>query len=797
MPKYNPNPLFPNEPLFEIHDFSELPKSPRYTLYCNGQEQTVYHTDSFDYAIVVRRDDAPVSVEVCVSDSFKKAVLRPQSLEIPFDREENHIRFSLPYKAKVSLELDNDLKRPLLILSSCYVAPRSKGETYYFRKGQIYNVGNLELKSGESAYLEEGCVVCGRIYSNMADNVRVSGNGILYGGVWHKPDENGGRLMASFYLGKHILVEGISVVDNGVWNVVPGACRDVIIRDVNIMSRLVTGDGIDIVGCEEVLVEDCFIRACDDCVCIKACALPGPAACCNVRDIKVRRCVLWNAEPGNALEIGYELRCNEVSDVVFEDCDIIHCEYEGNQSGGVLTIHNADRAKVHNVRYENIRIEDAQEKLVDIKILDCKYSLDRVRGDVENIVFRNIDVTGPLFPVSIIRGFEMTNEMHRPRDIRFENVTVQGRTMHSANEMRMVVELAHELQFEGKVTTSMIQTLIVDDENIERQGIKRLINSYALPFQVTLASSGKMALDFIRSNAVDLMLTDVRMPIMDGLQLAEAALNEKANLQIVLISGFSEFEYAKTAMKLGVKDYLLKPVNPVEFRNTMTRIAEQIMKQNDKKDKEQFTDLQMRKYVLTCLLNGTPSEFQRMEQRREKNFSHLFVKSGISAAAAKLFRILPEISAEQTYQIIESIWRAESMQKLCDILLPILDKAEQKFAETPVKAKKLSDLSKQYIAEHYREDISLQTISESLFISPQHLSSVFKRETGQGLANYLRAYRMKCAKELLKGTRKKVSVICKEVGYPNETYFCKIFRDLYGMSPQQYRDEGTNGKEQL
>lgn len=183
--------------------------------------------------------------------------------------------------------------------------------------------------------------------------------------------------------------------------------------------------------------------------------------------------------------------------------------------------------------------------------------------------------------------------------------------------------------------------------------------------------------------------------------------------------------------------------------------------------------------------------------RREKNFSHLFVKSGISAAAAKLFRILPEISAEQTYQIIESIWRAESMQKLCDILLPILDKAEQKFAETPVKAKKLSDLSKQYIAEHYREDISLQTISESLFISPQHLSSVFKRETGQGLANYLRAYRMKCAKELLKGTRKKVSVICKEVGYPNETYFCKIFRDLYGMSPQQYRDEGTNGKEQL
>ena len=56
------------------------------------------------------------------------------------------------------------------------------------------------------------------------------------------------------------------------------------------------------------------------------------------------------------------------------------------------------------------------------------------------------------FPVSIIRGFEMHNEMHRPRHIRFENVVVHGALMHSANEMRMVVELAHELEFEGKTT---------------------------------------------------------------------------------------------------------------------------------------------------------------------------------------------------------------------------------------------------------------------------------------------------------------------------------------------------------
>ena len=173
-----------------------------------------------------------------------------------------------------------------------------------------------------------------------------------------------------------------------------------------------------------------------------------PAAMCGIS----RFGAAFFGMPNRAmrLEIGYELRCNEVSDVVFEDCDIIHCEYEGNQSGGVLTIHNADRAKVHNVRYENIRIEDAQEKLVDIKILDCKYSLDRVRGDVENIVFRNIDVTGPLFPVSIIRGFEMTNEMHRPRDIRFENVTVQAPTMPLLCQMKCAWLLSWHTNFNLK-----------------------------------------------------------------------------------------------------------------------------------------------------------------------------------------------------------------------------------------------------------------------------------------------------------------------------------------------------------
>lgn len=362
MPKFNPHPLFPENPLYEIHSEAELPHSERYELWCDGLRQTVYHTDSFDYAVVVRRNSEQFPVEIHVSTAFKDVVVRPLSAGILFEREEDTIRFTIPGHVKVSVELDGNLKTPLFILTTNYVAPPEPAPAYFFRKGHVHNIGALELKSGECAYLEEGSIVCGRIYSYKADRVSVLGNGILYGSVWHKPDENGGRLMAAFTLGDDIRIRGITIVDSGVWNLVPGACRHVSINDVNILSRLVTGDGIDIVGCEDVTIENCFIRACDDCICIKACPLPSPAACCNVKNVHVRGCTLWNAEPGNALEIGYELRCNDVSDIVFSDCDIIHCEYEGNQSGGVLTIHNADRANVHNRLMQPLIIRNLRNK---------------------------------------------------------------------------------------------------------------------------------------------------------------------------------------------------------------------------------------------------------------------------------------------------------------------------------------------------------------------------------------------------------------------------------------------------
>ena len=442
--EFVPRPLR-KEPLYHLESVNDIPSSDLYAVKVNGKEHRVYHTEFFDLISFV--DETGTSdIEVEIRETFEKLTVRPRSADIKYELKGSTVTLRMKAGERAVLELDDRLEAPLYIFSEKYVERPEKVD-YEFKSGKAYNIGCLELSSDETVYIEEGAVVSGRIYSRMADNVKILGNGILYGGNWHKWDENGAEQTIVTVLGKNIEIRGITLMDGGSWHLVPVACQNVTIEDVNILGNVITGDGIDVVGCEDVIIRNCFVRANDDCISIKGCDYQDPSGCTAIRRVRVENCIFWNAEFGNALEIGYETRGSEITDVVFKDCDIIHCQYEGNQSGGVLTIHNADRAHVHHIYYENIRIEDAQEKFIDIKTLDSKYSTDRERGMISDIYFKNIEITGGGFPVSIIRGFEMKNELCRPHGFHFENVVIHGKKICSANELRMVVELANDLEF--------------------------------------------------------------------------------------------------------------------------------------------------------------------------------------------------------------------------------------------------------------------------------------------------------------------------------------------------------------
>ena len=437
------------EPLYQLESVSDLGISPLYKVRVDGEDIDVYGNEFFHFATVVYRERGWMQeVEVTIPDDAESVRLRPSSAGLSFERDGSVLRFRIAAGQRVIVELDDDPLCPLYLLQSEQIE-KPEHTSYEFRKGRAYNIDTLRLKTGDVLYIEEGAVVSGKIWSRMADHIRIVGNGILYGGNWHEWNKNGAEQLIVTILGKDIEIRGITLLDAGGWHLVPVACEDVRIEDVNVMGKVITGDGIDIVGSRNVTVRDSFVRANDDCISIKAEEFQDPSGCAGVKHVLVENCLFWNAEFGNALEIGYETRCDEISDVVFKDCDIVHCEYEGNQSGGVLTIHNADRAFVHDIHYENIRIEDAQEKFIDIKTLDSKYSRDRIRGMISDIYFRNIEITEGVFPVSIVRGFEMKNEVCRPHDIYFENIVVHGKKIGSINELRMVKELSDGFHFCG------------------------------------------------------------------------------------------------------------------------------------------------------------------------------------------------------------------------------------------------------------------------------------------------------------------------------------------------------------
>src|SRR4051812_41758793 len=98
----------------------------------------------------------------------------------------------------------------------------------------------------------------------------------------------------------------------------------------------------------------------------------------------------------------------------------------------------------------------------------------------------------------------------------------------------------------------LFNVLIVDDEYVQREGIKDLISQYRFPFQVLEAENGLTAEQILIKNSIDILITDVKMPLMNGLELSKLARKTQHDLKIVICSGYDEFEYARSAIRLGV-----------------------------------------------------------------------------------------------------------------------------------------------------------------------------------------------------------------------------------------------------
>src|SRR3954468_3316348 len=123
----------------------------------------------------------------------------------------------------------------------------------------------------------------------------------------------------------------------------------------------------------------------------------------------------------------------------------------------------------------------------------------------------------------------------------------------------------------------MLKVIITDDEIQIRKGLRMKVDWEAEGFDIAgEASNGKEALELLRNLEIDLVITDMRMPIMDGLELAKRCQQEFPKVKVIVLSGYSDFELVRGSMKEGVKDYLLKPVAPDELVEALQKIRKEI-----------------------------------------------------------------------------------------------------------------------------------------------------------------------------------------------------------------------------
>ena len=403
------------------------------------------------------------TVEVTTAFDVRWVDIRPQINGIrPEYTSDSSFRFTIDRPMNLSLELNGRIRQQPLFLFAGEPEKNKplKGDkdVIWFDGGRIYKNVALELKDNQTVYIEGGAVVQGYIYAEGKKNIKICGRGILDGTFVRETAGNNHRFI-SFRDCDKISVEGITLHNGTTWQVAMYNCTRSVISGIRIVSESGGDDGMDIFRCRNILVEKVFAHTKDDCIAIKSGGkYPGSL---STDSILVKNCVFWNSLWGNAVEVGFELYSDEVKNIRFENIDIIHVE-----DGAAMSIHNAGPAHVHDVVFDNIRVEYADQKLFDVAVFYSEWAPDgshdsvfrekyymqgawdgvfrippgtesyhrQFRGRISNIAFKNIQVTGGPLPFSVFQGFDNEKNVS---GITIENLTFMGKRLTNTDDAKI------------------------------------------------------------------------------------------------------------------------------------------------------------------------------------------------------------------------------------------------------------------------------------------------------------------------------------------------------------------------
>ena len=367
----------------------------------------------------------------------------------------------------------------------------------------------------------------------------------------------------------------------------------------------------------------------------------------------------------------------------------------------------------------------------------------------------------------------------------------------------------------------MYKVILVDDEALIREAISKNVPWEEAGFElVGTAENGQEALKLIEECQPDLVLTDIFMPVMDGLALSAHIQANCPDVKVVIISGYDDFEYAKQAIKYEVVDYIIKPITSYELVEELKMIRTKI------NSTKLFED---QKFVREQTNVSSKAERQHEFIRQIDNLI-LAIKvesiTDIEKEVSNIFTSLRESGRDKKQLLVVVQNLALTILITLEMNAPenvegydkeglVLRLTEQKHFSDVEKmflsfcqelAKRITDLrggdnqkqaimAMDYIEKNYMNvDISLNKVCEHLCVSTSYFSVIFKNATGETFIESLTRVRMKKAKELLESTNMKNYEIATAVGYQDPHYFSSTFKKHVLMTPTEYAKQLQKGR---
>jgi len=358
----------------------------------------------------------------------------------------------------------------------------------------------------------------------------------------------------------------------------------------------------------------------------------------------------------------------------------------------------------------------------------------------------------------------------------------------------------------------MYKIIIADDEPIVRKGLLHELSKTA-DFELFEAANGQDVINIALQEEIDGILLDIVMPKLSGIHVMEHLASEGLDPIVFVISGHGNFAYAQTMLKYGVKDYILKPISQQEVGKLSRELTRKLKEKTEKLEQAEY--LKATSQILTTIVSDKQGSIVRITKELERLAESVFfaaqkgiddVKmiiekgfelfSGYDINYKKFFKqhftsLLLNISLERMAgQHLPSATLAEmtsSFRTDQELTNWLAAKLTQLSSENPTSSKAAYYANaKDYIQQHYADELSVSLVAEMLFISPNYLGKIFKEQSGQGILDFIKNTRLDAAAERLRGGNASIEDICIKTGFSDTRYFSKLFKEKFAVSPKKY-----------